>query len=342
MEVSSHALVQGRVDGVWFDVAALTNLGRDHLDYHGTLENYKAAKKTLFEWPGLSAAIVNLDDEFGLEIADSSFPASTRLWGYSRHIETKPLQQNLSDDGLLRADDVVTDQTGVAFTLIAGNESWRLHVGLLGKFNVSNILAALSVIRAFGIPLSQAVAALDSVVPVPGRMETFTQPGKPVVVVDFAHTPQALQSALETAREHCSGKLWVVFGCGGDRDPGKRPQMGVVAFNIADRVVVTDDNPRSEQSLEIIGDIVDGISTVTDTVSVGDTHVASQVQLSENVWAIANRRDAIEHACSHAGDGDWVLVAGKGHEDYQIVGAERHYFSDRDIARDLVTAGVAS
>ncbi len=342
MEVSSHALVQGRVDGVWFNVAALTNLGRDHLDYHGTLENYEAAKQKLFEWPGLSAAILNLDDDFGLTIGGSSSVSAARLWGYTQHKGSQILPPRLSDDDLLCATDVVTDHSGIAFTLDAVSTSWDLKVDLLGKFNVSNLLAALGVVRAFGISLEQAVSALDRIVSVPGRMELFSQKGKPVVVVDFAHTPQALQSALETAKDHCEGKLWVVFGCGGDRDPGKRPQMGVVAFNIADCVVVTDDNPRSEQSAKIIGDIVDGIASASTSVSVNDLRDTSSAQLSDTVWAIANRRDAIVHACQHAGADDWVLIAGKGHEDYQIVGSDRHYFSDRDMAREMVFAEALS
>ena len=333
MEVSSHALVQGRVKGVWFDVAALTNLGRDHLDYHKTEANYRAAKKKLFEWDGLAAVVVNLDDELGRQLFTECQTGGNAVCGYT--IEESDKSGDFENDSnagpgsslesVLRASDVVSADQGVSFKLHSGAEQWPVKTSLLGRFNVSNLLAAIGIVRAFGEDLNTAVATLEKLVCVPGRMEAFRKSAMPTLVVDFAHTPQALDSALNTVREHCAGRLWVVFGCGGDRDRGKRSEMGAVAMSCADQIIVTDDNPRSESSSEIITEILSGIPDFP----------------TSRVVVEADRKAAIKLAFENADADDWILIAGKGHEDYQLVGDQRLPFSDREIARELL-AGSAS
>ena len=326
LEVSSHALAQGRTSGVQFDVVALTNLGRDHLDYHHTLENYRAAKRMLFDWPGIDKAVLNLDDEFGREIAGdfaANETSAAKVAGYS--INTSSETQPASE---LFATDVVADTRGVAFTLHHKAQQWRVETGLLGHFNVSNLLAASAVLMNFGIDLPRIIKALSRLKPVDGRMERFHAAGRPTAVVDYSHTPQSLGLALETVRQHCDGALWVVFGCGGDRDRGKRPQMGRQAVELADHVVVTDDNPRTESSAEIIDEILAGTDSADRSGS------SSCLDLT----VIADRREAIVYAMTNAAAADWVLVAGKGHEDYQIVGTDQLHFSDRAVVTELLSA----
>jgi len=349
MEVSSHALVQGRVDGVWFDVAVLTNLGRDHLDYHLTVDNYKAAKKKLFTWSDLSAAVINADDDFGLELLHQMQQKIPGLCGYAtatniadtdvdRHVNT--VSQSVP---MIQAQDVCIDSNGLSFTLYANDEAWQVNSTLMGRFNISNMLAAVGVLRSFGIPMSDSVNAISKLQDVPGRMEAFKKADMPSLVVDFAHTPQALESALRTVREHCSGQLWVVFGCGGDRDAGKRPLMGAVAEQLADKVIVTDDNPRSESSSQIIADIVAGMSRgdYGPANGIGEGIGKDEYSLTNAVSTIADRKKAIITAFENAKPDDWILVAGKGHESVQIVGAERRPFSDREIAQMLAAGEVA-
>ena len=320
LEVSSHALDQGRASGVQFDVVVLTNLGRDHLDYHQTHDNYRAAKKKLFDWPGIDAAVVNLDDEFGRSLHQRGCDESAcQMVGYS--IEDA-VGKTTDAQPQLFATDIVADTSGLAFTLCKGEQQWRVSTGLLGRFNVSNLLAAVGVLDAFGIAVQKVVDVLSGIKPVDGRMERFHVTGKPTAVVDYSHTPQALEVALKTMRQHCDGDLWVVFGCGGDRDRGKRPEMGQVAMELADHVIVTDDNPRTERSADIIEEILTGVRGSTSA--------------SNNLDVISERRDAIVHALSEAAPDDWVLVAGKGHEDYQIVGTERLHFSDRELVSELL------
>ena len=328
LEVSSHALQQGRADGVQFDVVALTNLGRDHLDYHETVEAYRAAKQKLFEWPGIEAAVLNLDDAFGVDLANAAnlSRADHRLIGYA--LVNKPQADDFAaaESSQVKPEfiaiDIVTDTRGVAFTLHQHGEQWRVSTGLLGRFNVSNLLAAIGVLDALGFAPQRVVDVLPRIRPVDGRMERFHVAGKPTAVVDYSHTPQALQVALETLKQHCDGALWVVFGCGGDRDRGKRPEMGGVAVELADHVIVTDDNPRTERSADIIDEILAGILSSNET--------------GKNLAVIADRRSAIVHAMTQAAPHDWVLVAGKGHEDYQIVGDERLHFSDREVVTELL------
>lgn len=317
LEVSSHALEQGRASGVRFDVVALTNLGRDHLDYHGSEQNYRNAKRKLFEWPDVGTAVVNVDDEFGRELLSELASREIKVSTYSR----EPGQSSE-----LTATDIKTDRQGVSFVLHHAGKQWPVQTSLLGRFNVSNLLAASAALQAFGFSLDELVAMLPRLKPVDGRMERFDQLDRATVVVDFAHTPQALATALDTVREHCNGELWVVFGCGGDRDRGKRPQMGASAMARADRVVVTDDNPRMEASEKIIEDILAGAT--------GDKQNDAR---PPNLNVIPDRRAAIAHALSAAAADDWVLVAGKGHEDYQIVGRERFRFSDRDVIDELMS-----
>jgi len=349
MEVSSHALVQGRVNGVCFDVAALTNLGRDHLDYHLTEANYRAAKKKLFDWNGLGAVVVNLDDDFGRQLFAECRASGKAVSAYTIKNSSSSgdclsdssaefalsAGSALSSESVLRATNLVSADQGVSFTLHCGLKTWQVTTALLGRFNVSNLLAAIGIVRAFGEDIGAAVAKLETLVCVPGRMEAFRKSGMPTLVVDFAHTPQALESALSTVREHCAGRLWVVFGCGGDRDRGKRPEMGAVAFAAADQVIVTDDNPRSESSTEIISEILSGIPAHVGGLNDG----LEQVGL-DRVVVESDRKSAIEFAFHNADAGDWVLIAGKGHEDYQLVGEQRLDFSDRKVARDLLGGSV--
>lgn len=330
LEVSSHALHQGRASGVQFDVVALTNLGRDHLDYHQTAENYRRAKRALFEWPGIEKAVLNLDDGFGREIArdfGSSVEGADMVAGYS--ISASTAVQPASE---FHATDVIADTRGIAFTLHHAGEQWRIETGLLGQFNVSNLLAATAVLAAFGLDLPRIVKELSRLQPVDGRMERFYTAGKPTAVVDYSHTPQALGLALQTLRQHCEGALWVVFGCGGDRDRGKRSEMGHQAVELADKVIITDDNPRTERSADIIDEILAG-TKVSDRSS---SACCTDLQI------IADRREAIVYAMSHAAAVDWVLVAGKGHEDYQIVGREQLHFSDRELVAELQAASMAA
>ena len=334
LEVSSHALVQGRVNGVVFDVAVLTNLGRDHLDYHGTIEDYAQAKQKLFVWPGLRGAVLNHNDAFGQTLSSVINP-EVPLIRYSGQSVSSGEDSALKDFGQedsgqdnsgtglgghssqanlsLSVSDVTYTDEGMRFVLHDAGQRWVVNTGLIGQFNIDNLLATYGALRTFGVGPADAAIALDKVKAVPGRMERFAAQGRATVVVDYSHTPQALQAAISSLRTHCSGELWVVFGCGGDRDPGKRPLMGDIAGTLADHVVVTDDNPRTESSDDIIRDILAGMDA------------------GQQPTVIADRGDAIRHALRSAVAGDWVLVAGKGHEDYQIVGAERLSFSDREV-----------
>ena len=304
LEVSSHALVQGRVSGVEFDVAALTNLGRDHLDYHIDLASYRAAKSRLFAWPSLSAMVVNADDDFG-RFLHQQYQGQVPVTTYSL-VDAG----GRGDESALFASDITADVQGLQFVLHAGKRQWQVDTGLLGIFNVQNLLTAFGILRAFGLDQADCAAALADVSPVPGRMQQISSSAAARVVVDFAHTAQALESALAAMRLHCKGDVWVVFGCGGDRDAGKRPAMARVAERVADHVVVTNDNPRTESPDAIIRDILAGM------------------QAPEQATVLEDRSDAIRHALAAASADDWVLVAGKGHEDYQIIGEQRLSFSD--------------
>ncbi|MBS7457746.1 UDP-N-acetylmuramoyl-L-alanyl-D-glutamate--2,6-diaminopimelate ligase [Coralloluteibacterium stylophorae] len=312
MEVSSHALVQGRVDAVAFRVAVFTNLSRDHLDYHGDMQSYGAAKAQLFRWPGLRAAVINLDDSYGRSLY-ADLPGPVRRIGVSSRGE---------EQAVLRATDVDTTGEGLAFRLAFGDAAHPVRSPLLGRFNVDNLLAVAGVLLALDWPLARVAAALAQLAPVPGRMQRLAPvPGRPLVVVDYAHTPDALEQSLVSLRAHTAGRLVCVFGCGGERDRGKRPQMAAVAEALADQVVVTDDNPRREDGDAIVAEILAGFARG------GDVHVDR------------DRARAIARAIAHAGEGDAVLVAGKGHETYQDIGGVLHPFDDAAVARGALEAG---
>lgn len=311
MEVSSHALDQHRVDGVRFEVAVFTNLGHDHLDYHGDLASYGAAKARLFEFPGLRAAVLNVDDDFVAALA-ARLPAGIARHEYGRHA------------GRTQGRAQLRGLDGLRLLLREGDWQQTLDLPLLGRFSLYNVLAAFGVLRALGLEPAAAAAALARLEPVPGRMEVLRQPVGPVVVVDYAHNPPALEQVLRALREHLeaagAGALWCVFGCGGDRDRAKRPLMGRVAARLADRVVLTDDNPRSEDPAAIVREVLAGIAgPLCGTV-------------------IHDRAEAIQYAIRHARPGDLVLIAGKGAELNQTRGNEVLPFDDRAVARAALEA----
>ncbi|HEY8586176.1 MAG TPA: UDP-N-acetylmuramoyl-L-alanyl-D-glutamate--2,6-diaminopimelate ligase [Rhodanobacter sp.] len=309
MEVSSHALVQGRVAAVDFEVAAFTNLTRDHLDYHGSMEAYGAAKARLFDFPGLRSAVVNIDDAFGREL-------STRLPD-----GLQALRFSMADDSEaeVSAGDIVTSAEGLAFQLRTpwGTRAVRSH--LLGRFNVANLLVVAACLGALGESFSRIVSALEQLQPVNGRMSRLGGlGGQPLVVVDYAHTPDALEQALSAVRAHCAGKLICVFGCGGERDAGKRPLMGEIAARLADVAIVTDDNPRGEDGDAIVAQIVAGMT-------------AARAMTVERDRAVA-----IAQALQLARPGDAVLIAGKGHETYQDGATGKHPFDDLAVAHGVL------
>ncbi|MDE2089153.1 MAG: UDP-N-acetylmuramoyl-L-alanyl-D-glutamate--2,6-diaminopimelate ligase [Gammaproteobacteria bacterium] len=309
MEVSSHSLEQERVSGVAFDVAVLTNLTRDHLDYHGDQAAYARAKRRLFETPGLHYAVINADDAFGRELL-SALPAEVRAYGYSL---------DPAGGAQVRSADLRMTDTGFEMYVVTPWGEGRLRSGLLGRFNAGNLLAALSVLLIMDVPLPEALQRLGRTATVPGRMERFGGgPGRPLVVVDYAHTPEALSQVLQELRRHCTGELWCVFGCGGERDAGKRPLMGAGAERHADRVVVTDDNPRHEDPTQIVIDILLGMRD------------------PDAAYIRRERGQAIAFAIEQARPGDVVLVAGKGHEEYQLIGDRTLSFSDRERVAELL------
>ena len=309
MEVSSHALEQGRVDGVAIKVAVFTNLTRDHLDYHRTMEAYGDAKRRLFAWPTLEAAVVNLDDPFGATVLQSVAPGVRRIGLSSRDHPAANL----------RAGGAMLTPAGLVFGLVEGGLVQPVESPLLGRFNIDNLLAVAGALRAMGWTLPDIGAVLPRLQPVDGRMSRVGgNEHQPLVVVDYAHTPDALEQALASVREHTPGRLTCVFGCGGERDRGKRPQMAAIAERLADVVVVTDDNPRNEDGDAIVADIVAGF-------------VKPQRATVER-----NRLAAITQALAQARPGDVVLIAGKGHEAYQEVAGVRHPFDDLGVARELL------
>jgi UDP-N-acetylmuramoyl-L-alanyl-D-glutamate--2,6-diaminopimelate ligase len=327
MEVSSHALDQQRIGGVRLRSAAFTNLTRDHLDYHGTMQAYGEAKARLFNWPGLGSSVVNIDDEFGAALARSG-ATTGRLIVTGRMAASRSLQQQLvaRGAGWARAERVTIHGRGMTLLADTHDGCCELTAPLIGEFNADNLLCALGLLLSADLPLDLAARALEGVGAPVGRMETFASSGQPLAVVDYAHTPDALSKALRAVRAHCSGRIVAVFGCGGDRDSGKRPLMGAAAAEFADSLVLTDDNPRSEPPQRIVADIQRGLPDGFD----------SQV--------IHDREAAILAALAMVGPLDAVLIAGKGHEEYQIVGAERRAFSDQAIVRRwlVARAGLAS
>lgn len=300
MEVSSHGLAQGRVNGLKFDMAVLTNLSRDHLDYHGDMEAYAAAKAQLFDWPGLKCAVLNVDDEFGERLA-------VGLHAQGRKVLTYGLK-----GGAVSCASLHFVEGGIAMEVMTPWGNAETSVMVIGRFNASNVLAVLATLLASDIPLDKAMSSLQYIRPVPGRMQQLGGGSQPLVVIDYAHTPDALAKVLTSLREQTQGRLFCVFGCGGNRDKGKRPLMGEVVSSLADVAVVTSDNPRHEAPCVIIDEIVAGMS--------------GQYQIEPD------RAAAVAHAIRHAGPGDVVLLAGKGHETYQQIGDEKLPFSDVEVA----------
>ncbi len=317
MEVSSHALEQGRAAAVDFDTAVLTNLSRDHLDYHGSMAEYAASKRRLFQSPGLGCVVVNLDDPFGRELI-VELPTTLNRIGYG--LENR-VQSFPGVDRWIQADGIDSSESGMRIRVRGSWGEGELKTPLLGHFNVSNLLAVLSVLLNHGLPLRQALMRLSKLQTVSGRMERFGGATQPLVVVDYAHTPDALKHVLTALRDHTSGRLICLFGCGGERDRGKRPQMGAIAELIADRVFVTDDNPRREDGAQIRREILEGMKRPAQAVVVPD------------------RAQAIREAVAAAGPGDLVLIAGKGHETTQQVGDIKLPFSDREQVVEALAEG---
>ena len=318
LEASSIGLVERRLAGTRITVALYTNFTQDHLDFHDSMTSYWQAKAALFEWPGLRAAVVNIDDEQGAALALQLRAGQLGVWTYSMRRAAR-----------LRADAVRYTDGGLCFEVLEGKQRANVRTGLIGDYNVANLLAVLGGLRALGVPLADAAQACTTLTPVPGRMQRVAgDAAGPDVVVDYAHTPDALEKALLAllpfAQER-GGQLWCVFGCGGDRDATKRPLMGAVAARLARQVVVTSDNPRTEVPAAILAQIVAGITA------------------REDVAVIEDRRAAIAHALHAAGAHDVILIAGKGHEDYQDVAGVKLPFSDVVEARHaLQQRGVAA
>ena len=312
MEVSSHALDQGRINGVSFSTAVFTNLTQDHLDYHHTMQEYFAAKAELFYWQGLAHGVINADDEYGQQLIAMLQTENPRLNLLSYGIE----------QGDLRASDIQLSTQGIKFTLHYKQQEQLIHAKIIGRFNVYNLLAVFGVLLANGIAWEQLDLISGQLKPVIGRMDATIQDGKPLVVVDYSHTPDALEKALSTLREISQqAKLICVFGCGGNRDTGKRPLMGQIATELADHVIITTDNPRHEEPAAIIQDILTGVKR-------------------SNYQVITDRKQALIEALDQATAGDVVLVAGKGHESYQEIKGVKHHFSDLELVAELLNEKV--
>ncbi len=313
MEVSSHAICQNRVAGVAYDVAVLTNLGRDHLDYHGSMEHYRAAKEMLFQTPELRAAVLNADDDFGLELLQ-------RL----EHLDCYSFGQGARDSAQhVQMTGIVATSAGLEFELHFGGMVYPVKSALIGEFNVYNLAAVFTVLLALGILPELAARSIGELKPVRGRMELAAAGNGARVLVDYAHNPHALESALRSVRNHVQGRLIVVFGCGGDRDRGKRPLMGAIAEKYADQCIVTDDNPRSEDGDEIVQQILAG------------------VERPGRLLVERDRAQAIKRAISLAQPDDWILIAGKGHEQYQQIGDKRRHFSDSSVVAECIARGAS-
>lgn len=309
MEVSSIGLDQNRVAGVEFDVALLTNLTRDHLDYHGSMRRYKAAKSRLFRWPTLSHAIVNLDDAFGRELAQHWKHRRCDLLGYGFECRRERLRTPCIEGRNLRLG-----LDGISFDIRSPWGRATLESPLLGRFNAANLLGSLAALLVSDVGLEQSVAALQKVRPAPGRMERYCGRNGPLVIIDYAHTPDALENVLRSLREAGGNRrLICVFGCGGDRDRGKRPLMGAIASRNADHVIITSDNPRGEAPAAIMAEIAEGVRGKHER--------------------IVDRKSAIRKALTEARRGDIVLVAGKGHERYQEIRGVRRRYSDAAVVR---------
>ena len=308
MEVSSHGLDQGRANGVLFNTAIFTNLTRDHLDYHGDMESYGESKARLFKAPGIEQAIINIDDSFGCELAAKVADGIT-VYRYALDDQTADVS----------VSNIQVSERGLHAVLRSPWGKGIITSSLLGRFNLSNLLAVFTFLCSQGVVVDQALAAVADVKTADGRMQSFGGGGFPLVVVDYAHTPDALAAALTTLKEICQGKLWCVFGCGGNRDQGKREIMGMYAEELADEVVLTNDNPRQEAPEDIVLAIKVGMRS------------------PEKVHVELNRASAIQLAITQAQAGDVVLIAGKGHENYQEIGGARTAFNDGEQVKQALT-----
>ncbi len=312
MEVSSHGLDQGRVEAVGFDIAILTNLSRDHLDYHGDIAAYRQAKKKLFTESASHCQVLNIDDGFGEELFEE-LKNSRPIWLYGKNKQKAEQSKYYAC-----AENIETHAHGTGFKLHSSAGNAEVELALIGEFNVYNALACCCVLLQSGLELKEVVRRLEKLHTVAGRMELVSRPGKAAVVVDYAHTPEALSQALVNVRKHATGKLICVFGCGGDRDTGKRPLMAEAAEKLADAVIVTNDNPRNEKPELIIEDITKGFNDMSKVVIEPE------------------RTRAIKQAIGMATEDDLVLIAGKGHEEYQLIGNQKIPFSDRQVALDCL------
>lgn len=316
MEVSSHGLEQGRVNGIEFKGAVFTNISRDHLDYHRSMEAYVQAKLTLLEKPGLAFAVVNLDDTYSQQII-AAVPESVVIWGISVKGKTSGAGESVSAANILHKID------GIEFDIRWREDTQRVKVPLYGDFNSENALTVLTVMLAMGISFQEAATKLTHIKPVTGRMERLYEEQEPLIFIDYAHTPDALDKVLSGLRKHSNEALWVVFGCGGNRDTGKRAQMGKIAEHWADHVIVTDDNPRFENGLDIVNDILTGCS-------------------SDKVEVIQNREQAIQKVISRAAENDCIVIAGKGHEQYQEINGVQLPFSDKQVVLEALKMRAAN
>ena len=309
MEVSSHGLVQHRVSALQFAAAVFTNLSRDHLDYHHTMQAYAEAKRLIFKQTTPECCILNADDSTACEWL-LQMPQAV-VYGIDQQLPEHP-------GPFVYATDVKYHPQGITISIHSSWGDGVLSAPLLGKFNVSNLLAALAVMLVLQYDFETLCQTASRLQPVTGRMECFGNQDQPLVVVDYAHTPDGLEKALQAARQHCHGHLFCLFGCGGDRDRGKRPQMAAIAEQWADTLILTDDNPRTEDPAAIIADMCAGL------------------QKPEQAHIEHSRPKAIQLALAQAVPGDIILLAGKGHEDYQIIGKEKHHYSDRETVMQLL------
>jgi UDP-N-acetylmuramyl-tripeptide synthetase len=303
IEASSIGIAEQRLDATHFDVAVFTNFTQDHLDYHGSMQNYWAAKEALFAWPGLGSAVINTDDARGQTLSAKLEALGLNVWTVS-----------IDQAARLQAQAIEQNTSALKFIVVEGTDRQEIHTQAIGLYNVSNLLGVVGVMRALGVALEDAAKACCNLPAVPGRLNTLSQPGTPLVVIDYAHTPDAIEKvllALKPVATRRGGKLWCVFGCGGDRDATKRPLMAAMAQQHSDHTVVTSDNPRHENPANIISQILLGL-----------TH-------HESVHVQADRALAIAEAIARAQPNDVVLLAGKGHENYQEVAGVKHPFEDQ-------------
>lgn len=338
IEVSSHGIVQERINGAQFSVAVLTNLSHDHLDYHGSMDAYASAKAKLFFWPGLKHAVLNLDEVYGVELSRQLENKDIQVIGYG--FMQPEMSGGVSDNlSVVRGSNLQSSIQGLSFDVEYQNECEHVAIDLIGRFNASNLLAVLSTLLTKGIKFTDAVNAIRQIKPIVGRMEKYGGDDLPFVIVDYAHTPDALEKVLVTLREvikrslgntsskNANAKLLCVFGCGGERDQEKRKKCGEVATRLADEVIVTNDNPRNESPQQIIDAIVSG------------AHQNANLSIEED------RACAIHQAIFSAKEGDIVLIAGKGHENHQEINGQKISFSDAKIVQqnllELAAKGVA-